>query len=125
MPADIASGLEKDWFRKHSPAAIIAKVTEITLTVISGWTEEYLKYVGWMPNELVSSLYYLNVTTGIWTVKSLGDSSRMVTDQTYIAARLLDSGSKSAAENLKDANAILADVYDAANHCLKVNDVVP
>jgi len=68
-------GLKPDWFREHTPAEIIAKVAVITLAEISRWTPEYLDELGWTDNPIISLMYQLNVTTGIWVSRATSDGS--------------------------------------------------
>ena len=57
--------IPNNWFRDHSPAQITAKVTELTLAVISQWAPHELERVGWSNNDVIDKLYEL-ADDGIW-----------------------------------------------------------
>jgi hypothetical protein len=75
-----------NWFREHSPAQIIAKVGEITLTVISEWSEEELARVGWSNNPVIDILYSLT-SAGVWIARTTASGEAITFDNsTYSQA---------------------------------------
>jgi len=81
MSKEIISGLEKDYFRKHSPATIISTVGTIGLDVISTWTQERLDYLGWTNNPIIDILYSMT-SAGVWVART--DASGRVTEANSI-----------------------------------------
>jgi len=78
-PQDIISGLEKDYFRKHSPATIISTVGTITLAVISTWTQERLDYLGWTNNPIIDILYSMT-SAGVWVARTDASGQQLVVE---------------------------------------------
>lgn len=62
-------GLPDNYFREKNPAAIVAKVAEVTLAVISQWDERELKRVGWTNNPIIDILYSLT-SAGVWIART-------------------------------------------------------
>jgi hypothetical protein len=57
----------------------IAKVAEITLAVISTWTEEELERVGWTNNPIIDILYSMT-STGVWIANTDTNGNKKVYD---------------------------------------------
>ena len=68
-----------NWFKEHSPADIVSKVGEITLAVISEWSDEELRRIGWLDNLIIDRLFSMT-SAGVWNyrVSSSGEYSIVI-----------------------------------------------